>query len=612
MTIIKSTSQVKPSIADNSVYGVSMKKLVRPIFVLFIFSMNSLSAQERFDSGRIYLKGNQPIPSPKLQAFVAEGKQSLPTEVKDEIKFKLRKSPCDREEQQEIVPSSKVAPFKALMSYASCGSAEYIEQSKPNERFSNENCKMLLECASNKLKGDNLDLKGFLEGPIGEEIGRREPYVHASTLISQNINSMDKIEILRKFAEKKYGKDFASSCKSPFNFDPKAVSSCDKTTMDAAFAVDQGNPDCKGKMDKARLNCFNSGVNPKRDYDLHDFSKVPDNESSMQSFFKERANQIANDPDTDNFAQMLAAAAVSGRGEEEKKLNVLNLLNSYTEKGFSHPIFGFENKKFKDLKELEKSVHYQFFSMMISSHLSGREAQETVANYQKDFARKTLANSCPKVTYMDMCEEVSQVAAYTDALDEKSAVSLYHSPDKYTVDWLKDQLPNTIENQSDAQILMDAYRCDLNSLDTYDELLKPNANNLNGTSNRRHIVSLSVAPLDKDLAQAINNSNTSSTSSAITGTKASSTSTDAGKSFSAQTAKTADDKPTADKPTESISSSFGEFKPSTGSYANAPQAQNNNFLNPNAYNGYAAIPTTNSNNLSSTAKSQSDVSKNSA
>ena len=327
-----------------------------------------------------------------------------------------------------------------------------------NDRFSVNNCKLLTECATGKMKKDKSSLAGY----FGLPKMMAEDYVNLQ--LQQNLKDMEKTEALRKFAEKKYGKDFAPICRSIFDYDATTNDKnvCDKSVMDNGFARSQK------KCNIVKLSCFNSGFDTSKDYAgfLSSFKPASEDESSFQSFFATKTDNQVNDSLTsDNEMLDALAAIISGNGKTNDKVHdVFAKLFELKKQGKIDPVFDFGDDYISDESSIyKKSSHYKFLAKALTKHMDMAQARDLIEKYRRDFAKENLINTCPSIpSYFDICSVATEVYKSKRAhiLDRKGSALIFSNDmddDRYLE--IKNLFPNSVHSKFDYSIVMDANRC---------------------------------------------------------------------------------------------------------------------------------------------------------
>lgn len=353
----------------------------------------------------------------------------------------------------------RVNTFALSMDAISSLSACMDIKQDPGERFTTDNCKMLIGCSKTKLDKDLATQASFKAIPrlIAED--------YVGMKLNSDISSMEKMERLRKFAEKKYGKDFASVCKSPFNYNSAEVGIKDKCEVSI---MESGFNRLQNKCAPTKYSCFNSGVNPQKEYTafLNSFKPTNDNDSAVQAFFNSRADSAVNDSLlNDNDLLENLASIMSSKGNSNDKIkSIFTKLGEYKNQGKLDPVFSYGTEIFSgNTSQLKQSMHYDFFQKLLSKPQNMASARAAIEKHRRDFTKNVLTKTCPSETsFMEVC------AAATDLYNSKPmklfdrigmARNINDDADDERFEILKTIYNNGIQNKDDYKIVMDAGRC---------------------------------------------------------------------------------------------------------------------------------------------------------
>ncbi|MDD4976170.1 MAG: FlxA-like family protein [Bacteriovorax sp.] len=356
----------------------------------------------------------------------------------------------------------KTIPFAMtgarISGLASCSD---VKKTATENRFTELYCKSAIECSNAKTSNDN---PGFL-GPITIPKYLGEDY--ASVELAKEVVRMDKVEALRKFAEKKYGKDIAKKCKSPFDYDSndaKMMISCDARVVDNGFNRLQDN--CTAM----RLYCFNKGLDTKNEYKAFQSSyrsKPGGMESITQAFFKDRNELLVNDA-LANDSEMLASLAdiISSKDNSTIKMqNVFSKLGEYKKHNKLDPIFGFDKDYLDSSKELyQKSIHYKFFEKLLQSKtINLASAKKAIEDYRLVTAKNLLGNTCLETAHFsNICQDATKIKNskhISKLYDFHTAALIPPDNEDERFALVKEAYPQGVQDFDDYKAVMDAERC---------------------------------------------------------------------------------------------------------------------------------------------------------
>jgi hypothetical protein len=354
----------------------------------------------------------------------------------------------------------KTIPFAMagakISGLASCAD---VKTTAYNDRFTELYCKSAIECSKAKTGSDNPGLLESVTVPkyLGEDF--------ASVTFAKNIVKMDKVEALRKFAEKKYGKEVARNCKTPFDYDSDDASmtnSCDVRVLDNGFSRLQDS------CPEMRTYCFNKVLDVKKDFKTFQTSFKPSGtESVTQAYFKDRSELLVNDV-LANDSEMLGVLAdiISSKDDSSTKMqNIFTKLGEYKKQGKLDPIFGFDKDYIDSSKDLyPKSVHFKFFEKLLQSKtLNLASAKQAIEDYRLSTAKNLLGATCletPHVT--SICQDATNLKKskrISKFYNVGIATVIPEDKDDERFDILKGVYPTGVQYLDDYKAVMDAARC---------------------------------------------------------------------------------------------------------------------------------------------------------
>ncbi|MDD4976243.1 MAG: hypothetical protein PHY93_17935 [Bacteriovorax sp.] len=311
---------------------------------------------------------------------------------------------------------------------AACSS---IKKASSPERLSELNCKLLIECVKSKT---NIDLLSSSPDAITQGV---------SFQLQTHIDQMENTELLRKFSAKKYGEEFASSCKSPLNDDPSSENSKDKCSDDKM--MDEGFLRLQDKCSIGPF-CYNSGVGSKKEYRayMQDSKKKT---GYLKSFFRDRTNSKTNvylASDKEVMESLVKIIALETVAPSDKFTLIHEKLLEYEIKGTLNPIWRHSKNVFNvkdNLEKLKDNGYYSFFTALFAGKNSADKIRSQLEAYQKETAGFILHDVCPELlNYNDICKN-----AYDDAHDKNVPTGKY--------------FPKSIKTHEDQENFVDAKGC---------------------------------------------------------------------------------------------------------------------------------------------------------
>lgn len=346
---------------------------------------------------------------------------------------------CPRNQVESIAPKAlALVPFAFNIS---CGQIKEASE----DFYTEDNCKLLDICGQEKLNRDESTFSNFM---LVERMAAED---YAGLMIEDELPAMERLEALRKFADKKFGKDFASACSPRFDY-KKAKDlghSCNKDIVENGFL--NANANC----DKARGACLILG---------DDFGKnVSENESAIQSFMNQRTdafvtNSLEFDNDLlDNLAQMLT----SKEKDDEKLKAIFTKLKEWSDDKKIDPVFSFDQESMNP-ENMKKSAHYGLFKKLLAKNLTQAAAKAEIEKYRRDYTKSVFAKNCKSTaSYAEICAKTTLMAKGNSGLyiNRRKVARRFNKVDEKRMSLLKTQYPNGIRTEKDALIVLGAQRC---------------------------------------------------------------------------------------------------------------------------------------------------------
>lgn len=328
-----------------------------------------------------------------------------------------------------------------------------------SERYSNETCTLKIACSRTKMNKDGENLMSFFTIPrmVSEDF--------VNLKLEKDIVQMERIDALRKFAEKKFGKKLAESCEPRFDHAPDNLTgtSCDSTVMDGGFIRMQE------KCSRIGQYCYNSeDKNPLKDFSTFLGDKIPvaGEESLLQSFISKRLESSTNNAlgNDNEMLENLSAILNSKDKTDDKIQNVFNKLTEYKKLGKLDPLFGFSSDSIDTLpKRFIDSPHYKFFESLAQSNSSSETIRSSIEKYRMETTKNILNENCPKLPrYTEICRDAtalynSRKIPVWDKNYASNRIAKDEEDERYIM--LKAIYPNGIQTLEDFSTIMEAQRC---------------------------------------------------------------------------------------------------------------------------------------------------------
>ncbi len=342
-------------------------------------------------------------------------------------------------------------------------------------RFSDDYCSLIKSCTRAKLSNDRPDTSVYnLKRKIAAEN-------FVAFKLNSELEKMENIEKVRKFADKKYGQSINSTCQSPFDFDstkPDMKENCNTELLTNGFNQLQ-----KFSCSKFQKNCFiNNSRDEKINFNVFLEKQNSTDGLSFQSFFQARTSSSHIAP-LDNETEMLTnlSSLINTKGSNSVKLKAIYAkLLEYKKSGKLDPVLGFDNLINNNESDFLKSSHYKFFESLISSKFSdSTKIKYAIEEYRRKTATNILDKSCSQTSRISqICNDATDITkklnkAPVNRLEVRQSLPTDTEDENYLK--LKEMYPNGIQNLEDYTNVMDAQRC--RSFDLKDIFIPPNSSN---------------------------------------------------------------------------------------------------------------------------------------
>ncbi|MFA6238742.1 MAG: hypothetical protein WC635_15510 [Bacteriovorax sp.] len=365
-------------------------------------------------------------------------------------------APC--ENGSAAITDAKVSTFAARMSLLGGMSACGALAKDAGNRYTDLNCSLLVSCSKVKMSKDKRSFSSSQTLPkfVAEDF--------VGLKLDRSIVDMEKMEVLRKFAEEKFGKDLAPTCKPRFDHrSAQSATICDASVMDSGFLRMQ--KDCS----VVKNTCYNKkGIGSQKDYKsfLDTHTRKSDAESVLQDYFVERTDATAKDALGNDDAMFNSIAAILSSKEihQVKIQKIFAKLSELEAAGKLDPVFNYSSESISSSKDIyKKSPHFDFFEKLVQSTTNPAMGRKALEEYRKETAKGILNKSCENTpNFSDICRDATDIlmARKVYVWDRNHAARGMPADledDRYET--LKEIFPNGIQNLNDYAVIMDAQRC---------------------------------------------------------------------------------------------------------------------------------------------------------
>lgn len=350
--------------------------------------------------------------------------------------------------------------MRTLGQFAACEELKDLGELDIDRRYAPSTCRLNIECSKAKMSRDEGRMMSFFTIPrlISEDF--------VGLKLEKVLAKMESTEALRKFAEKKYGKNFAPACGSRFDYDfsnKESSETCDAVTMDSGFTRMQN------KCVMMKTSCYKqSAIESQKDFATFSagFKPASEKDSLLHSFMTDRTDTTVNDS-LGNDLEMLESLSslISSKETTAIKLqNIYKKLYEYKKQGKLDPVFLLSKDSIDSSQEIyKKSPHYKFFEKLASSKTNSAGARASLEKYRMETAKASLGKDCEEVPrYSDVCKEATDLAkSKRVSLFERvhASMSIPKDEEDDRFELLKSIFPNGIKDLNDYSIIMEAQRC---------------------------------------------------------------------------------------------------------------------------------------------------------
>ncbi|MBP9680203.1 MAG: hypothetical protein KBD76_02265, partial [Bacteriovorax sp.] len=327
-------------------------------------------------------------------------------------------------------------------------------------RFTTVNCSLLKTCSNHKFSKMSTSL--VLTSVVGKILG--EDY--AEMILTEKISEMEKVETLKRYAEKNFKDLIPKNCGSTFNYNSKNIDdqkSCRSDLMDEGFLRYQ-----KKCLDGK--NCYN--IKGEYDLFLSKNSPLSHGESGVHRYFSQEIDQkLKKASGKENEIMKEIFSLMKSKESKESKITKLFIkLGQLKEKGQLDPVLSFgDSFNYFDSEHLNSSKHYAFVVKLFSTPaLKEDQAREQFMNYRKAYVQKSLDHSCSNSpSYMDICKMATEASLFKKVFlkERSSTLHLEVLASDERLKALQTALPGHNISPDDYNLYMDAKRCDSYSLE---------------------------------------------------------------------------------------------------------------------------------------------------
>lgn len=354
---------------------------------------------------------------------------------------------------QDVKVSNLALNIIDLAGHAACAELKTEDE----DRYSEVNCKLTVECSKLKM-GKSKTILSYVTLPIfiGED--------YAGIHLDQKIADMEKMEALRKFAEKKYGKKISAQCSPRFDYiHSPSTELCDSSVMDKGFARFQ--EDCS----ILSSGCYNhAGHGRKKEYKtfMSTFKEEDAKKSSVQAYFNDLTDTAVSESLSFDSEMLEGLSSIIGSkdSKDTKLKNIFAKFEEFEKLGKLDPLFSFNSDNiYYSNAAFKSSIHYKFFEKLSATRTNSAEAKAAIEKYRLDSTTAILKKDCKETPrFSDICNDATRVAksGHPGIINRKQAARRIpqdkEGDDRFEM--LKALYPE-VKSLEDYRVVMEASRC---------------------------------------------------------------------------------------------------------------------------------------------------------
>ena len=321
-------------------------------------------------------------------------------------------------------------------------------------RFSSLGCAQAIACRKNFTAINGKGTEKLMNEVVAKD--------YAKNILRHKTELMDRLEVLKRFAESEYGIK-APKCNSSYK-SPTQNSTCNLNLLDEVFVKEQEN--CLDKV-----GCFNKSINNTltfKDYKLK--NKLP-KVSYVSEYNEYRINEKINkaQDEDDALIESLANLSLSAQfnllTKEQKADRFLKELESGSDDFYKDPVFAYGLGRVSEIEDIKKSAIFkEALKFFEKPHESQNAFKAAYRGYRKEIAERILLDSevCSKnIDLKLICEEMTKYSMGEKVLKnpfEAEILSSKNMSESRDYDKFKDYTDSKF-GKVEYDILINAKRC---------------------------------------------------------------------------------------------------------------------------------------------------------
>lgn len=324
-------------------------------------------------------------------------------------------------------------------------------------RFSSSSCQDAIACRKNVAE---MQLNAAGSDKLMNEIVAKD---YAKNMLAQSAESMDRLEILKKFVQKKYSSKMGESCGARFQ-PPKKSGICNLNLLDEVFVDQQAS--CK----------FGNGCYNKSEVGVLSFNDYKDKEKIAKTAFvvdyneyrideKVKKSVSADSEYVDELAELVVSDEFKNANADQKADMFLKKMEAKSGDRYKDPILAFDFDSVSEKSKLKKMLKFrQLTSIYDNKDLTKESFTAEFENYRKKRAEAVLSESgsCNETSNVEkICKDMTTLSLGKTLPKDSLSVEHLSSRDlKGIKDFEKfKSFMGESFNDADFDMLVNAKRC---------------------------------------------------------------------------------------------------------------------------------------------------------
>ncbi len=330
-------------------------------------------------------------------------------------------------------------------------------------RFSEDGCKFSDICKQSLLS--NPELKKQVDEKLNKIIAKD----HAKNLLNQNLEQLERLELLKKYAAKEFNLKVPFRCTDVLKLDSDKAQ-CTQEYLGDAFELQQDK--CESGLSCYREDLLEKGVQSYAAFKKE--KKSGDNEIKPVDLMLEYLNSKIDQKNIINYSKspqlieelsnLVTSVSFKKLGEEEKMKSIFRIFKPEGAGYFGDPVLGFDFNN-NDYQKLKKMDTFKEMMKIVNNKALTKSTFTTEFNkFRKKRAEVHLSTgaACTGVTQLNrICSDATKLANGDSIFKNADVLDKLASQNSGTRDDLSDltSLIGLGFSQNELDVLADANRC---------------------------------------------------------------------------------------------------------------------------------------------------------